>query len=93
MKHCMLRTHIYIYIYMHWQRGFHHKAKPAVQILQLPACKEKKVDNLLTAIEKSRQGSAALLLSSLGIPGLGKQLAALLMRHFGSIEVWPQPEG
>ena len=58
-----------------------------LQIKQLPKFGDKKVDNLLAAIEKSRKGKAAVLLSALGIPGVGERMATVLLRCFGSIPV------
>jgi NAD-dependent DNA ligase len=59
-----------------------------LQILKLPKYKDKKVDNLLAAIEQSRKGSAELLLSAIGIPGVGNEMSRVLLKHFSTISVW-----
>ena len=59
----------------------------ALQIKQLPKFGDKKVDNLLAAIEKSREGKAAVLLSALGIPSVGERMATVLLQRFGTIPV------
>lgn len=48
--------------------------------------KEKSTDNLLSAIEKSKENPPERLLTGLGIPGIGKAAARDLMRKFSSIE-------
>ncbi len=47
---------------------------------------EKSADNLLRAIERSRQVPLSRFLFALGIPHVGEHLAEVLARHFGSID-------
>jgi DNA ligase (NAD+) len=58
----------------------------ADQILPLEGFAEKKVSNLLAAIEASKAQGPARLLTALGIRGVGGTVANLLVEHFGSVE-------
>ena len=58
-----------------------------MQIKALPRYGDRKVELLLEAVEKSRSGSAALLLSGLGISDLGATMSTPLLQHVGSVEV------
>ncbi|MBR5091837.1 MAG: NAD-dependent DNA ligase LigA, partial [Ruminiclostridium sp.] len=55
-------------------------------ILSLPGFKEKSAGNLLKAIESSKQEQPDRLLFALGIRGIGRRSAELLLRKFGSID-------
>ncbi len=55
-------------------------------LLELEGFAERKVDNLLAAIEAAKSRPLAQLLSSLGIDGVGETVAGLLSSRFGSIE-------
>ena len=55
-------------------------------ILSLPGFKEKSAGNLLKAIEDSKQRQPDRLLFALGIRGVGRRYAELLMKRFGSID-------
>lgn len=55
-------------------------------ILSLPGYKEKSASNLLKAIENSKQNQPDRLLYALGIRGIGRRSAELLMKKFGSID-------
>ncbi len=55
------------------------------ELLLLDRMADKKVDNLLAAIEKSKANSLAKLLAALGIPLIGTRAARLLAQHFGSM--------
>ncbi len=55
-------------------------------LLQLEGFAERKVDNLLAAIEAAKSRPLEQLLCSLGIDGVGETVAALLANRFGSIE-------
>jgi len=57
----------------------------ADQLLPLEGFGEKKVANLLAAIEDSKDRSPARLLTGLGVQGIGGTVAQLLVDHFGSI--------
>ena len=57
----------------------------AEQLAQLPGFAEKKIDNLLTAIEESKERPIWRLLVALNIPHVGSTVAQLLARAFGSI--------
>jgi len=56
------------------------------QILPLEGFGEKKVANLMAAIEASKERDPARLLTALGIQGIGVTVAQLLMDHYGSLE-------
>ncbi|VAX36319.1 DNA ligase (NAD(+)) [hydrothermal vent metagenome] len=56
------------------------------QLTALELFKEKKVNNLLTAIEKSKQKSLSKFLFGLGIANIGTKAASTLVQHFGSID-------
>jgi len=58
----------------------------AEDILPLEGFGEKKVNNLLTAIETSKERDPARLLAALGIQGIGVTVAQVLMDHFGSLD-------
>jgi DNA ligase (NAD+) len=47
---------------------------------------EKSAQNVLAAIERSRQVDLARFLLALGIPGVGEEVAKILARHFGSLQ-------
>ena len=48
--------------------------------------REKRVDNLLTAIERSKDNDLARLITGIGIPGIGRENARVLVRALPSIE-------
>jgi DNA ligase (NAD+) len=60
------------------------------KLLALDGFGEKKVDNLLKAIEASKQRPLARLINGLGIRGVGEVMANDLARHFRSIDVLSQ---
>lgn len=55
-------------------------------LLTLQGFKEKSAGNLLKAIENSKQNQPDRLLFALGIRGIGRRSAELLLRRFGSID-------
>ncbi len=55
-------------------------------ILLLPGFKDKSAGNLLKAIENSKLNQPDRLLFALGIRGIGRRSAELLLRRFGSID-------
>jgi DNA ligase (NAD+) len=55
-------------------------------LLDLEGFAEKKVDNLLAAIEASRSRPLARLINALGIRGVGEVMAADLAHHFTSLD-------
>ncbi len=57
----------------------------ADQLLPLEGFGPKKVDNLLSAIEQSKDRGPARLLNALGIQGVGATVAELLVDHYGSL--------
>lgn len=59
----------------------------ADQILPLEGFGEKKVNNLLAAIEASKEREPARLLTALGIQGIGGTVAHVLIDQFGSLDV------
>jgi DNA ligase (NAD+) len=56
------------------------------QLEQLPGFKEKRITNLLTAIEASKDRPIWRLLVGLNVPHVGSTVAQLLARAFGSID-------
>jgi DNA ligase (NAD+) len=56
------------------------------QLLPLEGFGEKKVANLLAAIEASKAQPVARLLTALGIQGIGGTVARVLMDHYGSLD-------
>jgi DNA ligase (NAD+) len=54
-------------------------------LLDLEGFGDKKVKNLMAAIEASKEAPAHRLLTALGIRGVGGTVAELLMDHFGSL--------
>jgi DNA ligase (NAD+) len=58
----------------------------AEQLLPLEGFADKKVANLLAAIESSKERSPARLLTALGIRGVGTTVAQVLMDHYQSLE-------
>ncbi len=47
--------------------------------------KEKKINNLLSGVEKSKKADLAHYINALGIPGVGKKLAVDLAKKYGNI--------
>ena len=62
-----------------------YKLKPA-DLLKLDKVQEKTAKNLLTQIEASKQRPLENVITALGIPGVGKSVAGLLVDKFGSLE-------
>jgi DNA ligase (NAD+) len=58
----------------------------AEQLLPLEGFGEKKVNNLLAAIEASKERGPARLLTALGIQGIGGTVAQVLIGHFRSMD-------
>ncbi|MFQ5952489.1 MAG: NAD-dependent DNA ligase LigA [Candidatus Omnitrophota bacterium] len=56
------------------------------ELLQLEGWKEKKTDNLLRAIEDAKNISLERFIFGLGIRNVGKHIATLLAKRFGSLE-------
>jgi DNA ligase (NAD+) len=56
------------------------------QLVKLNRFGEKKANNLLQAIEKSKSRDLAAFLHALGIPNAGKATARVLADHFGSLD-------
>ncbi len=63
------------------------------QLLELEGFGEKKVNNLVAAIEASKKRPAHRLLTALGIRGVGGTVAELLMDQFGSLEALASASG
>ena len=61
-------------------------ALTADQLAQLPGFKEKKIDNLLSGIEASKDRPLWRLLVALNIPHVGSHTAQVLAEAFGSID-------
>jgi DNA ligase (NAD+) len=55
-------------------------------LLALEGWKEKKTENILTAIEKSKHVSLERFVYALGIKNVGRHIASLLAEKFGSVE-------
>ncbi|OYV47835.1 MAG: DNA ligase (NAD(+)) LigA, partial [Verrucomicrobia bacterium 21-51-4] len=60
------------------------------QLLELEHFAQKAADNLIAALEKSKQAPLWRLVHGLGIPHVGAQTAKDLARHFGSLEALAQ---
>lgn len=58
----------------------------ADDLLRLEGFAEKKAQNLLASIEAAKDRPVARLLGALGIRGVGATVAALLMRHYQSLD-------
>lgn len=56
------------------------------QLLTLEGFREKSVQNLLAAIERSKAQPLDRVIAALGIPNIGQNTAVLLCEHFGSID-------
>jgi DNA ligase (NAD+) len=56
------------------------------QLLQLPLFGEKKTDQLMASIERSKQAGLARVLVAIGIRDVGPPTARLLADHFGSLD-------
>ena len=56
------------------------------QLLTLDKFKEKSAENLLSAIERSKQNNLDKLLFGFGIRNIGDKAAALLAEHFGTLQ-------
>jgi DNA ligase (NAD+) len=56
------------------------------KLLDLEGFAEKKAENLLEAIENSKNQSLARLITALGIRGVGEVVAATLANRFGSVD-------
>ncbi|MGC9468887.1 MAG: NAD-dependent DNA ligase LigA [Anaerolineae bacterium] len=56
------------------------------QLVALEGFADKKAENLLAAIESSKQQPFERVLAAIGIPGIGGTVAALLTSTFGSLE-------
>ncbi len=56
------------------------------QLLTLPSFKQKKAENLLSAIQKSKDASLDVFLYSLGIPNVGSVTARILADKFKSLD-------
>ncbi len=56
------------------------------QLLQLDGFKEKKADNLLKALEKSRECTLDAFLFAIGIPNIGRGTARDIANHFGTLK-------
>lgn len=55
-------------------------------LVSLPRFAEKSADNLIKAIEKSKEKGLARLIYALGIPNVGEHTARLLAKKFGSLD-------
>jgi DNA ligase (NAD+) len=56
------------------------------QVLTVPRMAQKSAENLLTAIENSKQAGLARLLFALGIRHVGVKAAGIVARHYGNID-------
>jgi DNA ligase (NAD+) len=61
-------------------------------LLTIEGFAEKKAENLLQAIENSKQSSLARLIGALGIRGVGEVMAANLANEYGSLQNLAQAE-
>jgi DNA ligase (NAD+) len=56
------------------------------QLVELEKMAEKSADNMLNAIEKSKERPLARVIFALGIRHVGAEMAQVLAQHFGSID-------
>jgi DNA ligase (NAD+) len=56
------------------------------QLLKLERMADKSADNLLAAIEKSKERPLERVLFAIGVTHVGEETAELLVQHFGSVE-------
>jgi len=63
---------------------------PREKLLELEGFAEKKADNLLQAIENSKNRHLARLITALGIRGVGEVIAADLARHYPDLDALAQ---
>lgn len=66
---------------------FYDIKKYEEEILQLEGYGRKSFDNMLQAIENSKNNSLERLLFGIGIPGIGKKTAKILAERFNSIDI------
>ena len=57
------------------------------KLVEMERMADKSVSNLLSAIERSRTQSLARVLVALGIPFVGGEVAGVLARHFGTMDL------
>ncbi|MBE5781623.1 MAG: NAD-dependent DNA ligase LigA [Clostridiales bacterium] len=55
-------------------------------LLELPKFGEKKAENLIAAIQNSKQAELGAFLCAIGIPNVGRKTARDLAQHYGSLE-------
>lgn len=55
-------------------------------LLSLEGFKEKKAENIVRSIQKSKQTTLARFITALGVPGVGKKAAKVLEETFGTID-------
>ena len=80
------------------ERGFVHTVADLYsltkeQLLQLDKFKDKSAQNLLDAIEASKQNNLDKLVFGLGIRNIGDKAAALLAEHFGAMQALAAASG
>ncbi len=56
------------------------------QLLKLERVAEKSVDNLLNAIDKSKERTLPRVIFALGVRHVGAEMAEILAKHFGSVD-------
>lgn len=56
------------------------------KLLELDGFKDKKADNLLQAINRSKETTVSRFITALGVPGIGKKSAKVLEQTFGTLE-------
>lgn len=64
----------------------YHLARHRDVLTELEGYGDKSIDNLLTAIENSKQNSLERLLFGLGIANVGEKTAKLLASHYGTLD-------
>ena len=58
----------------------------AEDLLSLEGFKEKKAENIVRSIQKSKETTLARFLTALGVPGVGKKAAKVLEETFGTVD-------
>ena len=73
--------------FIHNYKDIYHLSKHRAKLIQLDGYGPKSIDNILQAIEKSRDIELAAFITALGIPNVGSSAAKTISAHFnGSYE-------
>ena len=76
----------YNYGYLKRIPDFYYLKDKALELQELEGFGKKSIDNLLSAIEKSKKNSLERLIFGLGIKLVGKKKASILAKHYNNID-------